>query len=151
MWTVALLGTLFLVGGQTAFWANYIYNRAIWKKFEARYGQIYWFDFCDSPQVRSFVQKLSSLETEARELLGKYGGKRVSEPLYCFIMKEGEVSWQDKKAKGLQRDNWLKIEWRGEDVSFKLARHELMHYLLSRILPRSTTEQQHEIMEQCMK
>jgi len=141
-----IVGCLLLLGSQIAFWANFFYNRNLKKRLIVKNGNLYWFDFCGYQKTKEFIYSLSSLEDETLELLKDYGASKISEPLYCFVMEIGEVEWHGKKARGLQRDNWLKIEWLRDDISYKLARHELMHYLLSRALPLSTTAKQHEIM-----
>lgn len=146
-----VVGCLLLLGGQAAFWIDFFRNRKLRKKVVVKYGNLYWFDFCGYQRTREFIYTLSSLEEEALGLLKDYGVLEVSEPLYCFVMEMGEVEWHGKKAQGLQKDNWLKIEWRRDDISYELARHELMHYLLSRALPLSTTAKQHEIMRDVLR
>jgi len=145
-----LVGSVFVAGGQVAFWANFLYNKNIWEKYVVRFGNVYWFDFCRAPKVKNFIFELRYLEREVQHLLGKYGERKISEPLCCFVMNPGEVFWKNKHAMGLQLNNWIKIEWRGRSISYKLARHEMMHYFLSKAMPTSSEQEQHEIMKKCI-
>jgi len=76
--------------------------------------------------------------------------------VFVTIKSPGRVTFWDgfakilRRARGLQRGNWVEVEWLGEEATRKLILHELAHVICSASGWGTTDAQQHKVMEDAL-